>query len=260
MAAATDPAWLEPITAEPPALGRRSVMSQQWTDLAYFHWRYPPGDVQELLPPGLTVDTFDGSAWVGLIPFVMRRVKPLHLGPLPWLSTFVEINVRTYVVDPQGRRAVWFFSLDVPRRPIVATARALFSLPYCSSTTTHEVAGRDRRYTMRRRWPSPKGAVADMAFTIGDPFEADEGSLEHFLSARWALTTRSHRGRLRYGRVHHEPWPLRHIERHQIHQDVIEAAGLPSPAGPVHAMYSPAVSVHVGWLETVEIPSAEASA
>ena len=131
---ATSP--VEPIVADPPDLTRRSVMSQEWTDLGYFHWRYQPEAVQALLPDGVTVDTHDGAAWVGLIPFVMRRVKPLHVGPLPWLSTFVEINVRTYVIDPQGRRAVWFFSLDVPRRPIVGVARSLFSLPYCSAEPT----------------------------------------------------------------------------------------------------------------------------
>ncbi len=246
----------EPVRAEPPALGRRSVMSQDWTDLAYFHWRYRPEDVQALLPPGLTVDTFDGSAWVGLIPFVMRRVKPLHVGPLPWLSTFVEINVRTYVVDPLGRRGVWFFSLDVPRRPIVGVARTLFSLPYCSADTTHEVDGNDRRYTLRRRWPAPRGAMADMAFTVGEAFTPDDDDgLEHFLSARWALLTTGRGGRLRYGRVHNGRWPLHRIDEHRIEQDVIEAAGLPSPTGEVDAMYAPKVSVNVGWLESIEVPS-----
>lgn len=230
-------------------------MSQAWTDLAYFHWRYAPEDVQRLLPDGVTVDTYDGSAWVGLIPFVMRGVKPLHVGPLPWLSTFVEINVRTYVVDPRGRRAVWFFSLDVPRRPVVAVARGLFSLPYCSAATTHEVAGPDRSYTLQRRWPAPKGASADIAFTIGARLDAqDETPLDHFLSARWALLTATRRGRLRYGRVHHERWPLHAVDAFRIDQNVVEAAGLSRPAGPVHARYSPGVHVHVSRLETVSAP------
>lgn len=229
-------------------------MSQAWTDLAYFHWRYPPGEVQRLLPEGVTVDVHDGSAWVGLIPFVMRRVKPLHVGPLPWLSTFVEINVRTYVVDRRGRRAVWFFSLDVPRRPIVGLARSLFSLPYCSADTTHEVDDAHRRYTLRRRWPAPKGAFADMAFTVGDAIDPqDETPLDHFLSARWALLTATRRGDVRYGRVHHERWPLHVIDEHRIEQNVVEAAGLSGPSGPVHARYSPGVSVDVSWLETVAL-------
>ena len=88
------------------------------------------------------VDTFDGSAWVGLIPFEMRRVRLGASPPVPWLGTFLEINVRTYVVDELGRRAVWFFSLDVPRTAIVAVARAVFSLPYCWATTTHTRTGR----------------------------------------------------------------------------------------------------------------------
>lgn len=246
---------VEPIVADPPPLAGRSVMSQAWTDLAYFHWRYDAGDVQRLLPDGVRVDTHDGSAWVGLIPFVMRRVKPLHLGPLPWLSTFVEINVRTYVVDPQGRRAVWFFSLDVPRRPIVGIARSLFSLPYCSAATTHLVDGQDRRYTLRRRWPAPRGAHADMAFTIGERVDpADETPLDHFLAARWALLTATRNGKIRYGRVHHERWPLHAIAEHHVDQNVVEAGGLPTPTGPIHARYSPGVSVNVSWLETVTAP------
>jgi uncharacterized protein len=100
----------QPDVGEPPVLASRVVMRQQWMELAYFHWAYEPEIVQRLLPPGLTVDTFEGQAWVGLIPFEMRRIR---LGPtptVPWLGSFTEINVRTYVRDAAGRCGVWFFS------------------------------------------------------------------------------------------------------------------------------------------------------
>ncbi len=91
-------------------------MVQGWHDLASLHWPYDPGLVQRLLPAGLRVDTLGGAAWVGLIPFHMRRIRVPRLPPLGRWSTFPEINVRTYVVDPAGRRAVWFCSLDGPQQ------------------------------------------------------------------------------------------------------------------------------------------------
>jgi uncharacterized protein YqjF (DUF2071 family) len=128
----------------------------------------PVDDVQRLLPDGLRVDTFDGSAWVGLIPFHMRAVR-IGPGPIvPYLGSFVEINVRTYVTDADGHRGVWFFSLDVPRSPIVGVARTAFSLPYCWSAAGHTVAS-----TPRRRAPP----------LLGDPPLAASGSRSRFAPA-----------------------------------------------------------------------------
>ncbi|MFT5267295.1 MAG: hypothetical protein ACI88C_000719 [Acidimicrobiales bacterium] len=120
---------LETIIADPPPRQWRPVLRQQWTELAYFHWPYAPDVVQRLLPDGVTVDTFDNNAWVGLIPFEMRKVQLRPTPSVPWLGGFIEVNVRTYVTDSLGRRAVWFFSLDVQRSVIVAVARSVFALP-----------------------------------------------------------------------------------------------------------------------------------
>jgi len=252
------PRGVEPVMAEPPPLRRRPVLQQRWCELAYFHWRYDPAEVQALLPPGVTVDTYDGSAWVGLIPFVMRDVAVGPTPPVPWLGTFIEINVRTYVVDPTGRRAVWFFSLDVPRLAIVGVARSVFALPYCWSDANHVREGSHHEYRMRRRWPGARPGnrpSADIRFTVGDPIPpAEVSDLDHFLSARWALlTTRGEQ--LLYGRVHHERWPLHRIEDHRVHQDVVEAAGLPSPEGPIHALYAPEVGVTIPWIDKIEPPT-----
>ena len=243
---------VEPVLVDPPPLGGRRVLRQRWAELAYFHWRYPAATVQTLLPDGVRVDTFDGSAWVGLIPFVMRDVRVGPLPPIPYLSTFVEINVRTYVVDANGRRAVWFFSLDVPRSAIVGVARTAFALPYCWSPGASfvEIDADRRRYRMDRRWPRGGGS-ADIAFTVGAPVPAaDVDEFSHFLSARWALLTTRGGGVLR-GAVHHPRWPLHHVSRHAIEQDVIERAGLPRPEGEPHALCSPGVDVDVGWLRRV---------
>ena len=241
---------IEPVTADPPPLIGRTVLRQQWAELGYFHWRYDVGVVQRLLPEGVTVDTFDGSAWVGLIPFEMRNVQLGPTRPVPWLGSFIEINVRTYVVDSLGRRAVWFFSLDVPRTAIVAAARSVFALPYCWAHASHEVNGDEHRYQMERRWPRGPGH-ADMRFVVGDRVpDADVGELEHFLSARWGLLTK--RGQqILYGQVHHPRWPLHLVDEVRIEQSVIEAAGLPSPVGAPHSLYSPGVDVEVAWLQKI---------
>ncbi len=241
----------EPITPDPPEWEHRTVLSQTWSELAYFHWRYDPAVVQRLLPADLRVDRFDGSAWVGLIPFEMRRVRIGPTPPVPWLGSFIEINVRTYVIDRWGRRAVWFFSLDVPRAAIVGVARTAFALPYCWADADHVRHGDHHRYRMSRRWPRRPAATGDMNFRVGAPLADDEvGELEHFLSARWALVT-ARRETLLYGRVQHERWPLHAVADVTIEQDVIEAAGLPTPTGPPHAMYSPGVDVEVAWLQKI---------
>lgn len=250
---------LEAISPDPPVWDRRTVLRQRWDELAYFHWPYEPAVVERLLPDDLTVDTFDGLAWVGLIPFEMRKVRLGPTPPVPYLGSFIEINVRTYVRDRSGRRAVWFFSLDVPRSAIVGVARTVFSLPYCWAATEHTVSGDRHRYRMRRRWPrQPRDGrpSADIRFSVGGSIAPDDVSdLDHFLTARWALVT-ARRATPLYGRVHHERWPLHEVTNVEIEQDVVEAAGLPTPDGPPIARYSPGLAVDIAWFE--QIPTAEA--
>ena len=153
---------LEPIHPHPPQLVRPAVLHQGWMELASFHWPYDPAIVQALLPDGVTVDTHDEQAWVGLIPFEMRRVRLGPTPPIPFFGDFIEINVRTYVTDRRGRRSVWFFSLDVPRSAIVAVARTVFALPYCWARAEHDRAGYRHRYTMDRRWPRGSAAPGSL--------------------------------------------------------------------------------------------------
>src|SRR6266480_362617 len=117
------PAGTCPFTVDAP------VMRQRWERLTFVHWSYEPAIVQRLLPPWLRADTFDGMAWVGLVPFFMR-VATAGGHRAPWVSNFCETNVRTYVRDPEGRPGIWFFSLDAARAGAVAVARATYRLPY----------------------------------------------------------------------------------------------------------------------------------
>ena len=108
----------------------RVVMWQRWTDLLFLHWALPPDVIQKTLPEGLAVDTFDDRAWVGIVPFFMEDIRPAGLPSVPWLSSFLELNVRTYVRDAAGRPGVWFYSLDCNRWMAVEVARRAFHLSY----------------------------------------------------------------------------------------------------------------------------------
>lgn len=216
-------------------------MRQQWLDLAYLHWRYDPAVIQALLPPGVEVDTFDGSAWVGLIPFSMRGIGLPHGPGVPYLGSFAEVNVRTYV-RRNGRAGVWFFSLDVDRFIPAAVARLTYRLAYCWGRTSHERTGDTLTTVVRRRWPE-RVADSHLVVEMGHPVMADE--LAVFLTARWGLYSRTRRG-VRYAAVDHEPWPLRTGLVRRLDQSLIEAAGLPTPTGEVHVLCSDGVAVRIG--------------
>lgn len=242
----------EPVQPAPPALASPPIMHQRWEQLAYFHWAYDPAEVQSHLPNGLTVDTFDGAAWVGLIPFEMRDIQFGRTPAIPHFGTFTEINVRTYVVDAHGRRAIWFFSLDVPLASVTAAARTIFGVPYCWSHTEHHVSGVHHHYTFDRQWPKPGTGVwanASIAFDVGAKI-AEPSHFDHWMSARWALVSKRF-GRLDYGRVFHPPWPLHEVENVDIDESALRAAGLSAPQGQPHARYSPGVPVSLAWFERI---------
>ena len=252
---------LEAITANPPHDIARPVMLQGWYDLTAIHWRYDAAEVEALLPPGLTVDTFDGSAWVGLIPFHMRRIRIPGLPAFGRLSTFPETNIRTYVIDPTGRRGVWFFSLDITRLLPVLVARIAYRLPYGWSAMAIHGEGNDgegngegatRRYTSRRRWPREE-ASSDVVVRIGRLLADDAMTeLDRFLTARWALGTMFGR-RLMWAQVSHPAWPIHEATVITCKESLVQAAGLRAPTGEAIARWSPGVEVRVGIPRTVAL-------
>jgi hypothetical protein len=224
---------------------RRPVMVQRWVDVVFLHWPYRADDVQRLLPSGVTVDTFEGMAWVGLVPFSMEGLGLPGLAPLPLVGSFPEVNVRTYV-QAGGRRGVWFFSLDVDRAVPVAVARSTYHLPYCLARADHVRVGDIVTSRVERRWPRrPGGATTRVAVQTGRPVDPAD-SFAAFLTARWGLLSASRRGRLWYAPVDHPVWPLH--DAHVLHVDdhLVSAAGLPTPSGPPHALWAPGVDVRVG--------------
>ena len=237
----------EPVRPRATAPVAHPVMHQGWLDLTSVHWRYDPEVVQRLLPPGFRVDTFDGAAWVGIIPFLMHRVRPPGLPPLGRLSTFLETNVRTYLVAPDGRRGVWFASLDVTRLVPALVARATYGLPYCWARMRTERTGDVVHHTSRRRWPrSTAGASVDLRVRLGEVVPPDEvGELEHFVTARWGLGNQFGRLPL-WAAVDHGPWMLRRAELLSCDESLTAAAGLPPPEGEPLVLWSPGVQVRIG--------------
>ena len=206
-------------------------MRNRWDDLAFVHWPYDPAEVQALLPGGLRVDTFDDGAgpraWVSLVPFRMRRAGPSFLPALPWISTFAETNVRTYVVDSVGNRAVWFLSLDATRLPVVAFARWTIGFPYVWSTMTIDRRGDRWTYeTARRHWPRFPAARTRLVVEGGDRTEPTP--LDEFLTARWG-TVAEWRHQLRHHPVDHPPWALRTASIVELDDTAVTAAGLRAP-------------------------------
>jgi len=214
------------------------------------HWRYPAADVQRLLPGDLTVETFDGSAWVGLVPFQMRVDVPF-MPSLPRILHFPETNVRTYVHDAENKPGVYFFSLEASALVSVVTARVSYQVPYfwanmAIDRTTADGIDR-RRYTSSRWWPKPRGASSLVDVTVGAPFHAGEATdLDRFLTARWALF-----GDLgpwiTYATMFHEPWPLHHATVTAWDDQLVAAAGLAQPTAAPLVHYSPEVNVRCGW-------------
>jgi uncharacterized protein YqjF (DUF2071 family) len=221
---------------------KRPVMKQQWRDLAYIHWEYEPEEVQALLPAGIEVDTFDGKAWVGLIPFSMRNISFPFIPPVPYFGSFPEVNVRTYV-KRNGVPGVWFFSLDVNRLIPAFFARATYFIPYCWGKASHKKTEAKLLTSVARRWPSKSSSRIELS--IGERIESPS-ELAHFLSARWGLFSQGFGGRLRYAPVDHEQWELYSASIDLLDDNLVTAAGLPAPRGEAHVMFSPGVSVRIG--------------
>jgi uncharacterized protein len=228
-----------------PFVIERPVMRQRWERLTFLHWKFDPADVARLLPDGLEPDLFEGAAWVGLVPFFMH-VATGHGRTAPWASRFCETNVRTYVRDRDGRVGIWFFSLDAARLGAVAVARTTYQLPYYWSHL--RVSGDDHAltYHCRRHWTGARDVHSQVQVTVGDRFGASElTERDHFLTARWVLFSVAGR-RYRFARACHDPWPLYRAEATMVDDVLVQAAGLPAPAGTPLVHYSPGVDVTIG--------------
>lgn len=233
-------------------------MFQSWRRLLFLHWRFDPGQIQALLPPGLTVDPFDDAAWVGIVPFQMVNIRPRAAPAVPYLSHFLELNVRTYAIDEQGTPGVWFFSLSTNRLVASCLARAWFHLPYFWSAmrcrTSHDGT---TDYACRRR-NDPCGRTSRYRYRPIAPLApAEMGTLDFFLVERYVLFARLPSGRMATGRVWHSPYQIQPVALNTSDCIPLQVDGLfPSDPAPAHVTYSPGVDVEVFGLRAAASPGA----
>ncbi len=238
---------------EPPA--RSAVMYQRWSDLLFLHWHYAADVIQASLPPGLFVDTHDGHAYLGVVPFAMQRVRPRCLPAVPGLSDFLELNLRTYVHDRAGVPGVWFYSLDANQWLAVEIARRLFHLPYEHARMSSHRDAEGRTHVRSQRMDAPNtSASQSLVYAPGQTRPpAVPGSLEFFLVERYRLYAHGPSG-LRRGAVAHEPYPLCQADVTGVDEQLLALNGFtPTGRPPDHVLYSPGVDVTVFPLERVRV-------
>jgi uncharacterized protein YqjF (DUF2071 family) len=224
---------------------------QRWRHLLFLHWTSAVDELAATLPSGLTLDSWEGKAYVGVVAFTMRDVSPSWAPPLRPISDFHELNLRTYVVA-DGVPGVWFYSLDAASRVAVSIARRFWGLPYHHATMQLTIDGDDVRYRSERKRPPPTPATFSADYRVGaERACAAAGTLDHFLVERYVLYAASKSGGLRRGRVHHEPYPLRTATVARYAQSMTSAAALPIDDGAPLVHYSPGVDVDVFDLESL---------
>jgi uncharacterized protein len=193
-----------------PVPAGRWVGAQTWEDLLFAHWPVPLESVRHRVPEELEIELHDGSAWVGIVPFRLTGLRLRGTVALPRVSSFLELNVRTYVRAADGKPGIWFFSLDASSPLAVRAARRLYKLPYFDARMSLERRDGWREYECVRS--AEHGRVFSGRYRpVGKMFQAKPDSLEWFLTERYCLYA-SDRDRLFRAEVHHAQWPLQRAE------------------------------------------------
>lgn len=219
-------------------------MAQVWRDLLFAHWPVSPRLLAPLVPEALEIDEFEGNAWVGVVPFRMTGIRPRFGFPLPWLSSFAELNLRTYVRprnQPQSPAGVFFWSLDAANPIAVEFARAVFHLPYCHARMKVEEAGSAIHYTSHRHHRGLPAARLEARYGPAGPHRKTPLSL--WLTERYCLYTTSPSGQLYRGDIHHEPWPLEEAFADFTLNTIASSAGIALPEQPPLLHFARALEV-----------------
>ncbi|TWU54341.1 hypothetical protein Poly51_30580 [Rubripirellula tenax] len=225
------------------------VMRMTWSDLLFAHWRVAAAKVAALLPTGVTLDTWEGQAWIGVVPFLMSNVAPRLCPPIPSVSRFLELNVRTYVTVG-GKPGVWFFSLDAASLAAVRVARATFNLPYMDATMSIAQSEMgETSFKSHRTHRGERSADYDASYAAAGGFvHAEPGSLEYWLTARYCLYSANRKGRIFRGEIDHPPWSLASA----VYAERINTMGEPfglTFQNPPHVLIAKPVDVHA-WIVT----------
>jgi uncharacterized protein len=220
-------------------------MVQRWHDLLFAHWPLPPEYIRPLIPHELELDTFEGRAWVGVIPFWMSGVRFRAVPSMPTASTFPELNVRTYVRAPQqpNKPGVYFFSLDAASVLAVLGARAGAGLPYFWAEMNAKLDGDEIRYSSVRR-RSPRGAELLATYRPLGPVRTTKTEFDKFVTERYCLyVVRS--GRIHRIQIHHLPWPLQPAEAEFSRNTMAAVSGIELPGDPPVLQFSKFLEVYI---------------
>lgn len=223
-----------------------------WQKLSFLHWEVPVEWLRARVHPRLTIDTFEGRAFIGLVPFTMKDIQLRGLPKFPTMTNFHETNVRTYVHLDGKDPGVWFFSLDAASKLCVLGARATYHLPYHFADMRLEERDREIHYESTRLWPKPAAPISKVTtvHSPGEPAPAVPGTLEEFLAERYLLYSQKNE-RLYRGQVFHPPYPLLNAECTQIEAGLLAALGLSDLGAPMSTLYSSGVEVDVFAIERV---------
>jgi len=214
----------------PPRAPGPWIMAQRWERLLFAHWPLPPTQLRPLVPPGLTLETFEGRAWLGITPFTLSVLRPRGLPSLPGVAPCPELNVRTYVRFGD-RSGVFFFSLDAGSLLAVLGARAMYSLPYYWARAHVALDGAAVCYrSQRRRAPHP--AFLARYRPIGPVQRSLPGSLAHWLTERYCLYAVTRGGALWRADIEHQSWPLQPAAAEIAENTMTRPLGIELPARP----------------------------
>jgi len=226
------------------------LMHQTWGKLLFMHWRIAESELRPLIPEQLEIDTFDGTAWIGIVPFTMWDIRglPPFMPAVPGFSSAHELNVRTYV-HYDGVPGVWFFSLDCNSPAAVMAARTFYHLPYYNADIELEQRGDTIAYLLNRTDEPP--ALFQGSWNIGEtvPFSHPE-SLEFFLTERYCLYS-ERGGDLYRARIFHQPWPLQKATMNNYQSTMIEALGVKAFAGEPVLQYAEEIDVEIWGIKRV---------
>lgn len=194
-----------------PLPERGWLLGQTLEDVLLAHWHVPEETVRPHVPSGLELDLHDGSAWIGIVGFRTAAVRVRGMLPVPRLSSYLELNVRTYVRAADERPGVWFFSLDASSRFAVQAARRSYRLPYHHARLALDRSGDWRDLECAR--VAERGKVFSGRYRpVGPTSAAEPGSLEWFLAERYCLYVAGRGSDLQRADVHHDLWPLQPAE------------------------------------------------
>ena len=221
-------------------------MRQVWNDLLFAHWPVPKEKLRPLVPDTLTIQEFDGTSWIGVVPFYMSGVTFRPFPALPWLSAFPELNLRLYV-EHHEKPGVWFLSLDAARHIAVWIAQTFFHLPYFHADMNIEMLEDSYQYQSIRKRKGQSISFESTYKPTSEKYRTESGSLEHFLTERYCLYASDPHGNIYRTEVHHKPWPLQKAEADFHTNQLADPHGIPLNGPPTLLHFSKKLDV-ITWM------------